>query len=279
MKLLITGGSSYLGRHLVPLALPNHEVVYTVYSHHPEGLPPGVRLDLRDETAVFQLASQVRPDVILHLAGSNRSHDMANVIRLGTRHVLHAAEATGARLIHLSTDSVFDGENAPYAETAVPAPINEYGRAKADAEQRVQTYPDHVIIRTSLIYGLKEMDHGTAWMKESLQAGQPVTLFTNQIRNPVWVHTLASACLELVKLPTTGIFHIAGEQALSRAEFGLKMLDYWQVETRTSLTLAPSPPDRWPLNCTMRLDRARAHLTTPLPGVGQVLAQKGQFLT
>ncbi len=198
IRLLITGGSGYLGRHLVGLAAaeyPGH-FRYTVFSSDPLGRPEGTTLDLRDGPAVSRFVADFAPDAIIHTAGSNRTPDMTAVIVEGTRHVARAAARAGARLVHLSTDSIFDGTRAPYDETAAPAPLNDYGRAKAAAEAIVVEYPDAVIVRTSLIYGLDEMDNGTAWMAEALRAGRQVTLFTNQRRNPVWVESLCRACLE-----------------------------------------------------------------------------------
>ncbi len=271
MKILITGGSSYLGWHLVPLALPEHEIVYTWFQRDPLGLAQGRQLDVRDGTAVNQLVRAFQPQVIIHLAGSNRGDDMENVIHRGAQNIIAAARAVNARLIHLSTDSIFRGDAAPYAETAVPTPVNVYGRAKADAEVIGQTWPNHVIIRTSLIYSLAEMDHGTAWMAAALQAGQSVTLFDNQIRNPVWVHSLAQACLELAAGDFTGILNVAGRQVLSRSDFALKMLDWWRIDQRETLHIGPSTGSQWPLNCELDLSLATAVLQTPLPGVDEVI--------
>lgn len=270
-RLLITGGGSYLGRTLVPLAAQTGDVCYTFFQNDPLGLPFGEQLDVREVTAVTQLITQFQPHVIIHAVGSNRGGDVGGVIRLGTQHVVRAAAQVGARLIHLSTDSIFDGLNPPYDETAVPSPVNEYGRAKADAESIVAAHPNHVIIRTSLIYGLQEMDHGTAWMARALAAGEPVQLFDNQIRNPVWVETLSRACLELAGHDYTGILNVVGRQVLSRAEFALKLLDYWQVQPRSTLTIGPSVGGRWPLDCRLDLRRGTAVLNTSFWGVDEVL--------
>jgi dTDP-4-dehydrorhamnose reductase len=273
-RILITGGSSYLGRHLVPLASPDFDVHYTYYSHDPAFLHAvGHQLDVRDEAAVSSLLQTIRPDVIIHTAGSNRTPDMTNVIVRGTRHITAAATAGAARLIHLSTDVLFDGRQPPYDETAVPAPVNEYGQAKAQAETIVQQRDNAVIIRTSLIYGLEQMDHGTRWMAKALRAGRPVTLFNNQYRNPVWVETLSRACLELVDHPYAGTLNVAGRQRLSRADFALHLLDWWGIEQRQTLTIGPSEGNQWPLDCTLELSRATAVLQTPLPGVDAVLSQ------
>lgn len=274
MRLLITGGGGYLGRDLVRRAAASHALAYTWFRHDPLASPQGRQLDLRDATAVSALVAAFQPQVILHTAGSNRGADLHGAIVDGTRHVVAAAAAVGARLIHLSTDSIFDGlAGAPYAETAPPSPVNAYGRAKAAAEQIVHLYPNHVIVRTSLIYGLDEMDHGTAWMADALLAGQPVTLFTNQHRNPVWRPSLSQACLELVRSPFTGVLNVAGRQELTRAEFSLKLLDWWGIAPRDTLTLAPSAAGSWPLDCRLDLRRAAAVLKTELPGVDLVLAR------
>lgn len=273
-RLLITGGSGYLGRHLVRLLAAERpgSFRYTTYSSNPLGLPEGVQIDLRDGSAVSRLIAGFAPEAIIHTAGSNRTPDMSAVIVEGTRHIAAASAAADARLIHLSTDSIFDGTHAPYDETAAPAPLNEYGRAKAAAEALVAAHPNAVIVRTSLIYGLKEMDNGTDWMAEALRAGRPVTLFTNQQRNPVWVETLCRACLELVEHPYCGVLNVAGRQVMTRAEFGLRMLDWWGVAERATLSLGPDDSGRWPLDCEMDTGLASRLLRTPLWGVDEVMA-------
>jgi dTDP-4-dehydrorhamnose reductase len=121
------------------------------------------------------------------------------------------------------------------------------------AEALALAHPNAVVVRTSLIYGLAEMDNGTAWMAAALRAGQPVTLFTNQRRNPVWVETLVGACLELLDLPTTGVLNVAGRQTLSRADYarGCRVVGCHEREPSPPRTAAAQPVD-----CTMDLSRA-----------------------
>lgn len=271
-RILITGGSSYLGQHLIPLALEKHEVRYTFYNRDPLNLPQGVYVDIRDAQALKKVVGDFAPDAIIHTAGSNRSPNMTEVITEGAENVRAAAYFTNARLIHISTDVIFDGEHGPYKEDVPPKPIHAYGRAKAIAETTVRRHHSYAIVRTSLIYGLKLMDLGTQWMVNALRAGEPVTLFTDQIRNPVWANTLSLACLELAQNNFVGIINVAGRQAMSRAEFGLKLLGWWEIYDRATLTTGTSDPKLFPQDCRLDLTLGEATLKTPLLGVDEVFA-------
>lgn len=260
MKILVTGGSSFLGQHLVPMAVEHgHDVVYTTHSSDPLRLTCRRPLDVRDGDAAVRLATAFRPDVIIHLAGSNRNDDMVNVIVEGTESMVNAAESVGSKLIFMSSDVIFDGKDAPYDETAVPNPLHEYGRAKVVAEQLVGCYANHVIIRTSLIYSTRIMDRGTEWVRDEIEAGRPVTLFTNQIRQPIHADDLSRACLNLATLPFLGIINVVGEESLSRAEFGKRMLTFWKIPVNEYIKFAPDNSGRWPVDT--QLDRSLAQKT------------------
>ncbi|UCG23908.1 MAG: sugar nucleotide-binding protein [Chloroflexota bacterium] len=274
-RLLITGGSSYLGRHLVPAAVERYEVRYTYFANDPLALEIGVQLDLRDLDAVHSLVDSFRPQAIIHTAGSNRSPDMETVIVEGATHIVAAGDRCQARLIHLSSDVVFDGRQAPYREDDPVSPLHAYGRAKARAESIVAGYVDQVTVRTSLIYGLGIMDRSTEWIAASLRAGRQVTLFEDQWRNPIWAGSLSRACLELVELGYGGTLNVAGAQEMTRAEFGLKLLDWWAIEERAGLQSGHSD-ERWPRDCRLDISLARRLLSTRLPGVDEVMATRAR---
>ncbi len=272
-RVLITGGSSYLGQHLVPAAIDRYDVRYTIFQNDPLALAVARTLDIRNRAAVLSLVDEYHPDAIIHTAGSNRSPDMEVVIREGTAHVVEAAGRCQARLVHISSDVVFDGLQGPYDESAPLNPLHAYGRAKAAAEALVAGYDDHVIVRTSLIYGLKIIDRSTEWIATTLRAGQTVTLFDDQWRSPIWAESLSQACLELVESGFRGVLHVAGELAITRADFGLKLLDWWGINERDGLRIGPSD-DRWPRDCRLDISLARSVLSGRLPGVDEVLTNQ-----
>lgn len=269
-RLLITGGSSYMGSHLVPRALQRHDLIYTYFSRDPLALGCARQADVRDRSAFRRLVRDWQPEIIIHTAGSDRTPDMEEVIVQGTENVTAAAREIGARLVHISSDVIFDGRGGPYDESASPRPLHAYGRAKTAAEEIVACHPDHVIIRTSLMYSLVIIDHSTAWIATRLKEGRPVTLFEDQLRNPVWVETLNQACLELAEGEFQGIINVAGRQAMNRVEYGLRLLDWWHVDDRQGLSFGPSP-GKWPRDCRLDLTLARQVLKTPLFGIDEVI--------
>ena len=240
MKLHITGASGYLGSELVRL--------------RPDASTE--RVEIRDADAVYALFERLRPETVIHTA---YRQDDASVNVEGSENVARAAAAAGARLVHLSTDVVFDGRKGePYVEDDPLSPVNEYGASKAEAEHRVgAAHPEALIVRTSLIVG------GAQPSKHELASTRPGPWFTNEVRSPVQVTDLAHALLELAELDVAGPLHVAGADGISRA--GLAEL----IAGRPVLT-AEAPTTR-PLDCRLDSSRAQALIGTRLRGVREVL--------
>jgi dTDP-4-dehydrorhamnose reductase len=240
----ITGATGYLGSELVRL--------------RPDASTE--RAEVRDERAVRELFERVRPEVVIHTAYRQDGPDAREITAAGAENVARAAAAIGARLVHLSTDVVFDGrKGAPYVEADPLSPASDYGRAKAEAETLVAAaHPDALLVRTSLLYG------GPEPSKHELAAQDPeATFFTNEVRCPVQVGDLAAALLELAALDFPGLLHLAGPDGVSRAEFA-------QLVARRPVRAAEAPPTR-PLDCRLDSSRAQTMIRTRLRGVQEVL--------
>jgi dTDP-4-dehydrorhamnose reductase len=275
--LLITGVSGYLGRQLGRMAgqAGGWSEVTGTYWSHPVEIPgvQAVKLDLSDPAAVASLVQNVRPRVVVHTAISY-GPDQRPVIVDGTRHITQAAERVGARLIHLSTDVLHDGEHGPYADDTPPTPIHEYGRAKAEAESQVlESGGEWLIVRTSLIFGFDPPDRQLFWLLNSVRGDKPIQLYTNELRNPVWVDNLAEALLELAtRSEVRGYLNVAGAQAVNRYELGLKFLNFLGMEPRNiEPALSAGLAQNRPRDVRLKLDRAQAVLRTRLLGVDEVL--------
>jgi dTDP-4-dehydrorhamnose reductase len=232
VRLLVVGGSGLLGLEITRQAQrAGHLVMATFHQRPPtrdhspgrDGRDPTGdvdwrQLDIRHRDEVATLVRAARSDVVVNAA--YRQADWTTTADGGT-HVALAAAATGARLVHVSSDAVFSGAAPRYDETRVPDPTTPYGAAKAAAETAVRgILPAAVIARTSLIIGAGGSSHERH--VHALAAGATTgVLFTDDVRCPVHVTDLAAALLELAASAHVGIHHVAGEEAVSRHQLGV----------------------------------------------------------
>jgi dTDP-4-dehydrorhamnose reductase len=256
-RLLVTGGAGTLGRTLVALAPENSwRVRATWFTERPESNAEWVNADVRDAAAVARAVDGV--DAIVHTAYRQGRDEWSTNVD-GSTEVAQAAG--GRRLVHLSSDLVFDGTIGRYREEDVPAPVNSYGRSKAEAELRVaDVHPGATIVRTSLIYGVPDGPQ-----ERLAREGQK--FFIDEIRSPVHVKDLAQAILEVLELEVPGPLHLGGADDVSRYDFALLLgADEDRIER------AQTTPDRAP-DVTLDSSQAAVLLTTRLRGVHEVLAR------
>ena len=293
MRLLVTGGSGYLGAGILKRAPKTWQIAATYFAHpiasvHRLGdeesrssTPTGERLrqrkgnvaafrvDVRDADAVDCLFDEFQPDVVIHTVAQMTGDQMMSVNVDGARNIARAVARANARLIHLSSDVIFDGEHAPYTERAAPDPISPYAESKARAESAVkEELPRAVIARTSLIYGLDPLDPRT----RQVLNGEMPCLFTDEYRCPIFVDDLVDALLELAEIEFAGVINIAGAQRLSRCDFGARMANAFHAAPRFEPALSASYPGRRPRDCTLDISLAQKVLRTRLRGVDEVVA-------
>ena len=247
MTLVVIGGTGYLGGELLRRADDAIGVA-------------SADCDIRSEAAVTELFGRVRPRAVVNTA--YRRDDRGATFH-GAVNVARAAASADARLVHVSTDLVFDGKKgSPYVEEDAPAPLSDYGRDKADAEREVMVACPHAVIaRTSLIYGGPEPGP-----QERLAVHPSATFFVDEIRCPIQVGDLADALLELAASDYAGLLHVAGADAISRHELA-ELLSGGPVR---GASLADAAEPRAP-DCSLSIERARELLATPLRGARQVL--------
>lgn len=258
--LLVTGGTGYLGQTLVRTAqVAGWDVRATWWRAKPELDADWVQLDVRDADAVARAVRGV--DAVVHTAYRQTGPDAWSTNVDGSAAV--ASAARGMRLVHLSSDLVFDGNRGRYREQDEPRPVNDYARSKAEAELRVAAaHPEATIARTSLLYGAAEPGP----QERLAQEGR--TFFVDEIRSPVHVGDLGAALLELLGVDVPGPLHLGGADDVSRYDFALLLgADAPAIEQATTT------PDRAP-DVSLDSSRAAALLRTRLRGVRETLGRE-----
>lgn len=267
-RMLITGGSGVLGSQLFRRAAAAGWNVIGTYFATPADTADQ-RLDIRDPMAVREVLRRIRPSVIIH-AAAGRDRDDWRSNADGAANV--AVAASGIRLVHVSTDSVFSGRTVHYTEEALPDPIYRYGAAKAAAETAVRAvHRNAAVVRTSLILGdghgaHERLTHALA--SGSVQGG----LFTDEIRKPVHVNDLADALLELAAGHYRGVLNVAGADAISRYELGLLVAARDGLDPASIPAIRSANPCR-PADIRLNIDRARELLRVRLRGAREFLTE------
>jgi dTDP-4-dehydrorhamnose reductase len=279
VRLLVAGGSGFIGGYVVNQALATGAKVDATWSHsEPAAGTSGVtwhRLDVTDEAAVRALVAGVAADAVVNAT----RHDGWSVLTDGAVHMAAAAVRAGARLVHLSSDALFTGRPEWFTEADVPEPVYLYGAAKAAAEVAVAIVdPSAVLVRISAVCG--DPDRGVLAPRErfmlDLAAGTATgVLYADDIRCPIGVVDLAAALVELCARPdVTGVLHVAGPEPVSYHELGrIVVARYGGDPDRLPAAAVADSGDVRPGDVKLDSSKARGLLATRPRGVRELFAR------
>jgi dTDP-4-dehydrorhamnose reductase len=230
-RIFVTGASGFLGQNITPALAARYEIFAGYLSHTPapvHGSPVAVDITLHEELG--RLFDLVAPDLVVHAAAMANPDECernpgkaTRVIVEGTRNVTRLCRAHGCRLVHISTDLVFDGRRGFYIEGDPVGAPGIYAGSKVEAEEIVREItPSATILRAALLYGRGTVTR-PGYIESTLQAwrdGRPGVFFTDQYRTPLFAPQLADIIDALVARPDfRGILHAGGGERVSRHGF------------------------------------------------------------
>ena len=231
MRILITGSRGQVGQHLRQNFPEDWEMIAT----------DSKTLDITQIDNIERMISGFQPDVLINTSGftdvnsAEQNIEKAFAINAnGCKNLAVVAQKHHVRMIHLSTDYVFDGnKHAPYDENDAPNPLNVYGQSKLAGEVLALAHNENtLIIRTSAVFG----EHGNNFVKsihQQAQNNQPIEVVADQVCNPTYAMDLANAIITLVRdyPEMRGLFHFVGNTSLTWFDFAQRILKAMQKDT------------------------------------------------
>lgn len=257
MRLLVTGAGGMLGRDVVGSAAERgHDVVGFGRAE----------LDITDAAAVARALAEAGPAVVVNCAAwtdvDGAESDEAGALAVnatGAGILARAATAAGVRLVHVSTDYVFDGRaTAPYVESDPVAPTSAYGRTKLAGERAVLAAgAQHAVVRSSWLFGTGGRNFVATML--GLADREEVSVVTDQVGCPTYTGHLAAALVEVAERGSAGVHHIAGGEHCSWHELAVEAFTQAGVETRVLVTTTdkfprPAPRPAWSVLGSERAD-------------------------
>ena len=238
---------------------------------------------LLDVTSLKDVASTFRtiePDYVVNCAAytnvdqSEINKELSyNVNVNGLRNII-SASLVSTKIIHISTDYVFDGNKTSYSEEDTPNPISYYGKVKLEAENLLRTSRrKNIILRTSVIYD-ESPNSFFSWVNSSLLNDNAIQVVTDQVSNPTWTWSISEAIYKLILNNLEGLYHFAGDDILSRYDFALKIAKIYNynldriipIETKKLKQLAKRP-----LSSVLNNDKIKNHIDIEHPSMDSII--------
>ena len=269
-KVLITGSGGLLGSVIRKNNSYNMDYIPTSLN------PPDrycIKLDLTSSISVKECMSAFKPDVIVNCAAytdvetsylnKKKCHDinvtgLSNIIKHSNKDV---------KIVHISSDYVFDGKKNPYNENSITNPLNYYGKTKLESENMlIGSNKKFLIFRISTLYDNKGKNFFT-FIYNSLKNKKNVNVVDDQISNPVYTSFIAEVILESILMENEGIYHYGSFDTLSRYEFALLIAEYFKLQKELINPIKTNELKQnqlRPLNTTFTCDKIKQNLDVEL---------------
>jgi dTDP-4-dehydrorhamnose reductase len=292
-RLLITGGSGYIGGKLCEAACKRWKT-YATYHASPvlqDSVIP-VYLDIGNREQVQAAVHIIKPSIIIHAAAITNcrvcweEQDEAWHVNVnGTEFLASVAEDVGARMLYLSTDLVFDGEDEYYTEENEPNPVCFYGKTKYAAEKIVSKIcSNYTICRCALVYGW-DWNRARPFTKtiiQKLSSGEEISLFTDEFRSLIYDYNLCEIILNIASQQSVqGIYHLGGEWKISRYDLGLKICEIFKFNKGLLIPISIdrlSTGEKRPSDCSLLVGKAKNIINNKMMSVDEGLLALKELL-
>ncbi|MFH1229162.1 MAG: SDR family oxidoreductase [Candidatus Aenigmatarchaeota archaeon] len=264
MRVLIIGAEGFLGQKLFSIFSKSHETFGT--SKDGKNF---YRLDLTDKKRLYYIANETSPEVIINAAGitdvdycEENPELVKSISGICIDNLLLTCAKHKCKLVHFSTDYIFDGKKGDYIESDEAYPVNVYGEMKLEQEKEIiSSDANYIIPRVAVLYGYnsaKDKKTFVNWVIERLRQGESISVADDQFVTPTIIDDVANALKRLLEIGERGIFHVAGSECISRHALAVKVAEVFNLD-KSLITPASSRKLMWkarrPMNSCLRTDK------------------------
>jgi dTDP-4-dehydrorhamnose reductase len=225
LKKLLVIGKGFLGTAVSNIAKINKFEIFEASQKS------GIIIDIRKSDSVEEVIRKINPDIIMNCAAStdldrieNNPKNAFDVNAYGSQIISKISKKYSKRLIHISTDSVFDGDKGRYKENDIPNPINQYSKSKLEGEKLIlNDHSNAVIVRTNFYGYNNNKKFLFNWILKKIRNNESINAFDDIIFNPLEISNLSKLLLELSLNDFKGVLHLTGNEIFSKYEFVKKI--------------------------------------------------------
>lgn len=252
--ILIIGGNGFVGTYLVKEVLKQGftPIIASRQKPHSQAVS-WIKFDLSDIDSIESIIEQSKPHAVINLAAisdvdlAEREIDLIDAINVqGPAELAKVCQQHSIKLIHMSSDAVFEGSAESYSEDSETKPVNQYGRSKLESEVVVlNNCSSAVAIRVSLIlgWGIPEKNSFLNKFVHILNTKKEIKLPQDEFRTPIDVMTLAKSLVELINHSFSGVLHLGSLESKSRFEIGMALAKELDFDAQSILPSDPNPND------------------------------------
>jgi len=257
MKILVTGATGLLGRKVQNVLSKKFDVIGTCFTKKKSGF---YNLDVRQVNDLYHLFERENPDVVIHTAAlvdvdlCERNKDLARDINVdGTKNIVLSCKFKNAKLVFISSDYCFDGKPGKiYHEESKTCPVNYYGQTNCEAEALVkEMLDDYVIIRPGILYGYNDEDDKDTFLRQILQKlerNEKIFVDNRIVKYPTLIDDVALAIKKIIEIDARGIYHVAGNEGVTRYNWAKKIAELFGFGTGDILAKNESYEAKKPLD-------------------------------
>jgi dTDP-4-dehydrorhamnose reductase len=276
-KILLTGANGLLGQKTAEIFAKetDHELLLADLADRAEEPRKYsyIPLDITNKEKVKAAVKDYKPDIIINAAaytnvdGCETERELSWRVNVdAVKNLIIASRYNSSKIIHISTDYIFDGVRGGYDENSAPNPLSFYGKSKLASENALSASGvSCAVIRTMIIYGNgKNVKKNFAlWLVDRLGNNEPVRIVDDQFGMPTMVDDLGLALVRVVDRERTGIYNVCGSEYLSRYEFAIRLADIFEYDSSMIVPIKTTELQQAaarPMNSSFVLLKAEAEL-------------------